>query len=293
MCATSARRSGRRGSRPTTRCARVDLPQTLAAAALLAAICCAAAAGWRRRPWLAHWLGLVPRLAGADDRDRPGRRPVDGRPLCVRPSPRAVHCARLGAGRGSGQFRGGSAWRRRRGLAAPVRPRRRDLGPVRGHWKDDVTLFTHAALVTSDNAFAHFNLGGELLARGDQRAAREHLLEAVRLAPGSAEARVTSASSWSMTPRSPRGSSSSAWPCASSRRRRPGSTSARPCASRPAGGGRAGVPGGAAAEPRAADRADEPRQPALGSGRFEEAYSHYREARRLAPGDAGSRSTSG
>jgi tetratricopeptide (TPR) repeat protein len=57
------------------------------------------------------------------------------------------------------------------------------------YWRDGVTLFEHALDVTPGNAFAHFSLGGEYLARGEPRRARVHLSEAVRIRPTDAKAR--------------------------------------------------------------------------------------------------------
>jgi Tfp pilus assembly protein PilF len=54
-------------------------------------------------------------------------------------------------------------------------------------WRDSQSLFEHALRVTGENAVARLNLGLALLASGREAQAEEHLREAVRLHPGSAE----------------------------------------------------------------------------------------------------------
>jgi len=57
-----------------------------------------------------------------------------------------------------------------------------------GTWRDSVTLFNRALLVTTDNAVAHDNLAQALFDRGQIDAAVVHCAEAVRIAPGMADA---------------------------------------------------------------------------------------------------------
>ncbi len=52
-----------------------------------------------------------------------------------------------------------------------------------GYWRDNVTLFTHALEVTSNNSLAHYNLACELIREGDTEGAMAHVREAVRIAP--------------------------------------------------------------------------------------------------------------
>lgn len=58
------------------------------------------------------------------------------------------------------------------------------------HWKDGLTLFSHATAVTRNNALAECNLGNALGARGHRKEAIPHLQEALRLYPTYAEAHV-------------------------------------------------------------------------------------------------------
>jgi tetratricopeptide (TPR) repeat protein len=57
-----------------------------------------------------------------------------------------------------------------------------------GTWKDSVALFSHARLVTRENAVAELNLGVALLERGQFAEAEARLREALRIHAGSAEA---------------------------------------------------------------------------------------------------------
>ncbi len=57
------------------------------------------------------------------------------------------------------------------------------------HWHDSESLFARALAVTRENGRAHLQLGAALLERGDLARARPHLLEAVRIEPGSLQAR--------------------------------------------------------------------------------------------------------
>jgi tetratricopeptide (TPR) repeat protein len=59
------------------------------------------------------------------------------------------------------------------------------------HWKDGVTLFSHALAVTQNNAPAECNLGGALGAQGHPTEAIPHFQEALRLSPAYAEAHVS------------------------------------------------------------------------------------------------------
>ena len=55
-------------------------------------------------------------------------------------------------------------------------------------WKDSETLFRHALAVTTDNAVAHYTLGGLLIRQRQFKEAESHLREAVRLVPNDAHA---------------------------------------------------------------------------------------------------------
>jgi Flp pilus assembly protein TadD len=58
------------------------------------------------------------------------------------------------------------------------------------YWQDGVTLFRHAADVTTDNYVARFNLASALATRGEDVEAAGQLAEAVRIHPNSAAARA-------------------------------------------------------------------------------------------------------
>ena len=58
-------------------------------------------------------------------------------------------------------------------------------GQVR-YWTDSISLFQHAAAVTSDNKLAHVNLGGGLLERGEYEAAEREYRQAEGFKPASA-----------------------------------------------------------------------------------------------------------
>lgn len=52
-----------------------------------------------------------------------------------------------------------------------------------GHWRNSVSLFSHALAVTKENHLAHSNLGVALSAAGDRSAAAFHYAEALRINP--------------------------------------------------------------------------------------------------------------
>ena len=56
------------------------------------------------------------------------------------------------------------------------------------HWKDDTTLFRHAVEVTTDNYWAHYNLGLTLAKRGELDRALDHFKETVRVKPDEPDA---------------------------------------------------------------------------------------------------------
>jgi tetratricopeptide (TPR) repeat protein len=58
-----------------------------------------------------------------------------------------------------------------------------------GFWRDPVSLFSHALVVTEGNWLAHYGLGQALRAGGDATAAAEHYRSAIALNPGYKEAR--------------------------------------------------------------------------------------------------------
>jgi hypothetical protein len=51
------------------------------------------------------------------------------------------------------------------------------------HWRNSITLFTHALNVTSDNYLAHNNLAYALAQKGDLEGAIRHISEALRIKP--------------------------------------------------------------------------------------------------------------
>ena len=51
------------------------------------------------------------------------------------------------------------------------------------HWKNDITLFTHALNVTENNFVAHNNLGAALARQGKLKDAIPHFIEALRIFP--------------------------------------------------------------------------------------------------------------
>ena len=57
-----------------------------------------------------------------------------------------------------------------------------------GYWKDNVTLFEHAAAVTDNNAYAHFALGNAYQGRGDMDRAMSEYDDALSVEPGYADA---------------------------------------------------------------------------------------------------------
>ena len=88
-------------------------------------------------------------------------------------------------------------------LAGGWRPRRIVLGVSAGvllsvlmvcswfqarHWKDQITLFTHAVNVTANNYVAHYNLGLALGKEGKLEESMEHSYEALRIKPDYADA---------------------------------------------------------------------------------------------------------
>jgi hypothetical protein len=66
-------------------------------------------------------------------------------------------------------------------------------------WRDTETLFTHTLAHTRDNSIAHNNLGRALLEQGRTQEALGHIEEAVRLAPGNAEARFNLGTAYRVT----------------------------------------------------------------------------------------------
>jgi Flp pilus assembly protein TadD len=56
-----------------------------------------------------------------------------------------------------------------------------------GHWQNSITLFQHTVRVTSDNHFAHNNLGVALARSGRQAEATYHYSQALRIKPDRAE----------------------------------------------------------------------------------------------------------
>jgi len=52
-----------------------------------------------------------------------------------------------------------------------------------GYWKNNVTLFSHALRVTSNNVLAHNNLGDALFEDGKTKEAIDHYSEAIRIKP--------------------------------------------------------------------------------------------------------------
>jgi len=56
------------------------------------------------------------------------------------------------------------------------------------HWKNDITLFTHALKVTENNFLAHNNLGSAIASQGRYEEATTHFMEALRISPNHARA---------------------------------------------------------------------------------------------------------
>jgi Flp pilus assembly protein TadD len=54
-----------------------------------------------------------------------------------------------------------------------------------GHWRNSITLFSHALAVTRDNSVAHINLGTALEAVGQREEALRHYREGIRIKPQS------------------------------------------------------------------------------------------------------------
>jgi len=57
-----------------------------------------------------------------------------------------------------------------------------------GTWRSNISLYSHAAAVTTGNAWAEYNLGLALAVEGRHREAVPHLQEAIRLKPGNLNA---------------------------------------------------------------------------------------------------------
>ena len=62
-----------------------------------------------------------------------------------------------------------------------------------GYWKNDITLFSHAAAVTKNNAVAHNDLGLVLAGQGKLKESVEHLSKALEINPRYADAHVNMA----------------------------------------------------------------------------------------------------
>jgi tetratricopeptide (TPR) repeat protein len=56
------------------------------------------------------------------------------------------------------------------------------------HWKNDITLFTHALQVTENNFLAHNNLGSALASQGKNEEGIYHFRETLRISPNHVEA---------------------------------------------------------------------------------------------------------
>lgn len=161
--------------------ATLPLWQPLAAAALLLAISALACVGWRRRPYLfVGWfwfvgslvpvIGLV-QVGGQALADRYTYLPLIGLSIAVAwgavellgralPRPALQACGTLTL-----VALGAAAWLQVR------------------HWRDDVTLFSHALAVTSQNQVARTSLGYALLERDRVEDAAVHVEEALRITP--------------------------------------------------------------------------------------------------------------
>jgi tetratricopeptide (TPR) repeat protein len=161
--------------------------RTLAAALLIGALGAGALAAWRRRPWLAAgglWflgmlvpmIGLV-QVGGQSMADRYAYVPLIGPGIAL-----AWTLAELARARPAARAALGAACCVALCALGALTWRQTAL------WRDELALFGHAVRVTERNTLAHYNLGGELLARGDLAGARFHLLEAIRYRPEYAEA---------------------------------------------------------------------------------------------------------
>ena len=58
------------------------------------------------------------------------------------------------------------------------------------YWRDDITLYGHAVKVTSNNYWAHYNLGLALAHAGDLDRANSNFLEAIRIKPSDAKSNL-------------------------------------------------------------------------------------------------------
>ncbi len=57
-----------------------------------------------------------------------------------------------------------------------------------GYWRNDVSIWTRALAVTTNNAVAHFNLGTTLATQGDEEGAMDHFRKAIQADPRKYEA---------------------------------------------------------------------------------------------------------
>lgn len=154
-----------------------------AALLLLLAVSALAAASFRRRPWLAvgwcWFLGtLVPMIGlvqvGAQAfADRYAYLPHMGLALAVAWGAAEAVARRPGTRAAAVGFAGAVLV----ALALVSRQNTRN-------WKDDLSIFGHAAAVTRDNWLAENNLGVAWGTLGDEGKAREHFTEALRIRPG-------------------------------------------------------------------------------------------------------------
>jgi Tfp pilus assembly protein PilF len=163
------------------------LPAALLAGALLVAITTLVLGRLRDRPYLAvGWLwylgmavpviGLV-QVGSQSHADRYAYLPLIGLQIAL-------------------AFGLRDLWRARPGLRTPI-----VAGAVAavmastalawrqtGFWRDDATLFGHTLAVTTDNYFAHYNLGNHLLRSGRPERAEAHFRETLRIQPRHPEA---------------------------------------------------------------------------------------------------------
>jgi tetratricopeptide (TPR) repeat protein len=164
----------------------LPLWQPLAAAAFLVGVSVFAFLGWRRRPYLfMGWFWFVGTLVPVIGLVQVGNQAIADRytylpliGLSIAVTWGAVEAAGRALPRPALRFAGalvlavlgGTAWLQVR------------------HWRDDITLFSHAIAVTSDNMVAHTTLGYALIEDGRADEAAAHLEEAIRIAPRYAEA---------------------------------------------------------------------------------------------------------
>jgi tetratricopeptide (TPR) repeat protein len=168
----------------------------LGAALVLAAISAAVAVAWRRRPFLAvGWLWYLGTLVPVIGLVRQGDQAMADR-FTYLPAIGLYVMVAWGALSVPGLRRSGAIGTAGPGamLATGAVATLVALLVVTAaqipHWRNSLTLFSHAVAVTRDNHVAHSNLGIALTERGRHDEAMEHYARAVAIAPGYAKAHL-------------------------------------------------------------------------------------------------------